>query len=392
MSETASVETGAPGSVAQVVARSSAPFRIMVVDDSAVIRGLLIRSLENDPQIQVLASVSNGQMALDALARHDVEIVILDIEMPVMDGLTALPLIIALRPGIKVIMASTLTRRNADISMRALSAGASDYVTKPGSTALTTADEFKRELLAKIKALGLARRRALGALAQAEQAARDPATRPGDLQRRNAPERQIVLRATPPRNFGALAIGSSTGGPQALFTLLAGIRGVFHGPVFVTQHMPATFTTLLAEHITRATGWPAAEAVDREPVVAGRVYVAPGDYHMTVEAKRTDKIINLGKGPAENYCRPAVDPMFRSLAHAYGTQLLGVVLTGMGHDGLDGGAALTAAGGNLLAQDEASSVVWGMPGAVAMAGLCSAVLPLTELAPYICKLALRSAA
>jgi two-component system chemotaxis response regulator CheB len=379
--------------------RDSAPFRIMVVDDSAVIRGLLIRSLESDPQIQVVASVRDGSQALNAVMQHDIEVVILDIEMPVMDGLTALPKIIAARPGIKVIMASTLTRRNADISLRALAAGAADYVTKPGSTALTSAEDFKRELLAKVKALARARRHSAGSAQPVAQlvtpsaaySAANFAERSATARRPVAAEpRRIVLRHSNAEPFEALAIGSSTGGPQALFSVLTAIRGRVNAPIFVTQHMPATFTTILAEHINRVAGWPAAEGVDGETVQPGRVYVAPGGFHMLIEAQPGhQRVIRLSAAPPENFCRPSVDPMLRSLAKIYGRRLLTVILTGMGHDGLGGGEAVTTAGGAVIAQDEATSVVWGMPGAVATAGLCSAVLPLAELGPYISRLAMR---
>ena len=384
MSNPASVLPGALPSASS----PGAPYRIMVVDDSAVIRGLLIRSLESDPKIAVVASVGDGRMALNALSRYDVEVVVLDIEMPVMDGLTALPLLIAAKPGLKVIMASTLTRRNADISLQALTAGAADYIAKPGATALTTADVFKGELVAKVKALGEAKRKAAGiaqpttSSARPEAAARAPA-------RRVAGPQPIVLRAASPEPFDVLAIGSSTGGPQALFQLLGNIRGAVTKPIFITQHMPATFTMILAEHISRSTGWVAAEGIDGEIVRASRVYVAPGDFHMLIETTGTDKVIRLAKTPPENFCRPSVDPMLRSLAQAYGRRLLTVILTGMGHDGLRGGEAVRDAGGTMIAQDEATSVVWGMPGAVATAGLCSAVLPLGELGPYIAKLARR---
>jgi two-component system chemotaxis response regulator CheB len=387
--------SGPSAAAGETSRRDNAPFRIMVVDDSAVIRGLLIRSLESDPQIHVVASVRDGSMALNAVMQHDIEVVILDIEMPVMDGLTALPKIIAARPGIKVIMASTLTRRNADISVRALAAGAADYVTKPGSTALTSAEEFKRELLAKVKALARARRNSAG-LAQ-------PVAAPGGHAAGNATERaaamrpagiasprRIVLRHSTAEPFEALAIGSSTGGPQALFAVLSAIRGRIDAPIFVTQHMPATFTTILAEHIHRVAGWPAAEGIDGETVQSGRVYVAPGSYHMLIEAQPNhQRVIRLSGAPPENFCRPSVDPMLRSLARIYGRRLLTVILTGMGHDGLAGGEAVMAAGGAVIAQDEATSVVWGMPGAVANAGICSAVLPLAELGPYISRLAMR---
>jgi two-component system chemotaxis response regulator CheB len=362
----------------------------MVVDDSAVIRGLLIRSLESDPKVAVVASVGDGRMALKALTRYDVEVVVLDIEMPVMDGLTALPLLIAARPGLKVVMASTLTRRNADISLQALTAGAADYITKPGATALTTADAFKHELVEKVKALGEAKRKAAGIAQPTTAAARPGAAARSPLRHPGGPQ-PIALRAASTEPFDVLAIGSSTGGPQALFQLLGDIRGAVNRPIFITQHMPATFTMILAEHISRSTGWVAAEGIDGEIVRANRVYIAPGDFHMLIEATAGgDKIIKLSKAPAENFCRPSVDPMLRSLAQAYGRRLLTVILTGMGHDGLRGGEAVREAGGTMVAQDEATSVVWGMPGAVATAGLCSAILPLGEIGPYIAKLARRS--
>jgi len=376
--------------------RARQPYRLMVVDDSAVIRGLLTRSLEADPEVEVLASASNGEMAVNALGRYDVEIVILDIEMPVMDGLTALPKLLAAKPGIKVIIASTLTRRGADISMRALAAGADDYLTKPVAAELTSADTFKRDLLAKVKAIGFARRRTHG-LAQPEPGlapARQPVA-PQESLYAAPPEtrsRPITLRAAS-RDFPeAIAIGSSTGGPQALFKVLGHLKGALKQPIFITQHMPATFTTILAEHIARACDYPTAEGVDGEAVRGGRIYVAPGDFHMLVEARdRGEKVVRLTKGPPENFCRPSVDPMLRSLAAVYRSRVLMVMLTGMGHDGLSGGRAVTNAGGTVVAQDEATSVVWGMPGAVATAGLCSAVLPLEGIAPFVANLASRVA-
>jgi two-component system, chemotaxis family, protein-glutamate methylesterase/glutaminase len=360
--------------------RAHAPYRLMVVDDSAIIRGLLIRSLEVDPEVRVVASASNGAVALSALARHDIEVVILDIEMPVMDGLTALPKLLAAKPGLKVIIASALTRRGADISMKALAAGAADCLTKPNATALTSAEEFKRDLLAKVKALGHASRTHLGLQEASRRTTREERPRPA-----------ITLRpfgVQPPEVF---AIGASTGGPQALFRVLRQLRGVVWQPIFITQHMPPTFTTILAEHIAHASGAPSAEAADGEIVHAGRIYVAPGDFHMTVEALDSgSKVVRLAKTAPENYCRPSVDPMLRSLARAYGGRVLSIILTGMGRDGVGGGRAVVEAGGTVIAQDEATSIVWGMPGAVAAAGLCSAVLPLDEIAPLMGRMAKRA--
>jgi len=370
------------GTGAKAAGRSGSPYRIMVVDDSAVIRGLLTRALELDPDLAVVASVGDGLMALNTVQRQDIEIVILDIEMPVMDGLTALPKIIAAKPGIQVLVASTLTQRGATVSMKALALGAADYVTKPGSSALTTAAEFKRELTDKVKALAFARRQArreaqpVPAVGVPREAAGPTVIpyfgRTGELR----------LRTQPIEKPEVVAIGSSTGGPQALFRLLKAL-GAITQPLLITQHMPPTFTTILAEHIQRLTNLKAAEAVDGEPVKSGRIYIAPGDFHMLVEAQANQKIIRLTKTPPENFCRPAVDPMLRSLSRVYGRKVLSVILTGMGQDGLKGGEVLVGAGGSLIAQDEKTSVVWGMPGAVAMAGLCTAVLPIDEIAPFL---------
>jgi two-component system chemotaxis response regulator CheB len=188
-----------------------------------------------------------------------------------------------------------------------------------------------------------------------------------------------------------VAIGSSTGGPQALFTVLGALKPGIPQPIVITQHMPATFTTILAEHIERASGIPTVEGADGMPVQGGHAYVAPGDFHMVIELNGPQRVIRLLKTPPENFCRPSVDPMLRSLTKIYGRKIFTVILTGMGQDGLKGGEAVIAAGGSVIAQDEATSVVWGMPGAVSMAGLCSAVVPLTEVAPLIRRVAARAA-
>jgi two-component system chemotaxis response regulator CheB len=363
----------------------------MVVDDSAAIRGLLIRALETDPEVAVVASAGNGAVALTALGRHDVEVVILDIEMPVMDGLTALPKLLAAKPGIKVIIASTLTRRGADISIRALAAGAADYLTKPGSLTLSSADQFKRDLLAKVKVLGHASRVSLALHTAARRA--ESSGRPAEAAKTELPRRVIALRQAAREIPDAIAIGSSTGGPQALFRVLGQLKDAVHQPIFITQHMPATFTTILAEHITRASGYPAREAIDGEAVMGGRIYVAPGDFHMLVETVAPgNRIMRLSKALPENFCRPSVDPMLRSLAASYGARVLTIMLTGMGRDGLAGSRTVIETGGTVIAQDEASSIVWGMPGAVAMAGLCSAVMPLADIAGLVEKLANRGRA
>jgi two-component system chemotaxis response regulator CheB len=381
----------------------------MVCDDSAVIRGLITRSLETDPEIQVVTTASNGQMAISALSRYPVEVLILDIEMPIMDGLTALPELIKAQPDLQVVMASTLTRRNADISMRALAAGAADYVAKPTTTmALNAAADFKIQLAAKVKALGAARRRSAGGrplgrrppeppsapappVASGSETPPRPAVRTTPSSAPVGSKGPISLRPAPVEAPEIVAIGSSTGGPQALFTVLGGLKPGIAQPIVITQHMPATFTTILAEHIERASGIPTVEGGDGMPVQGGHIYVAPGDFHMVIESHGLQRLIRLLKTPPENFCRPSVDPMLRSLTKIYGRKVFAIMLTGMGQDGLKGGEGVIAAGGAMIAQDEATSVVWGMPGAVSMAGLCSAVIPLADVAPYIRRVAARAA-
>jgi two-component system chemotaxis response regulator CheB len=357
-------------------------YRVMVVDDSAVIRGLVARWLGADPAIEVVATMPNGLQAVKQVRRANPEIAVLDIEMPEMDGIEAIPRLLAEVPDLKIVMSSTLTRRGAEISLKALSLGAADYVAKPESTREgNNAEVFRRELVEKIKALGAAHRSHMRAQGRAiAPRAETPVAAPVAREPIFNPKAPVVLRKPGRVKPAVLAIGSSTGGPQALFKLLGLLKGAIGVPVLITQHMPATFTAILADHLTRAADLKAAEGKDGEALVAGRIYVAPGDWHMTVKSDGAHKVIRLDQNPPENFCRPAVDPMFRSLAAAYGPAVLSLVLTGMGQDGLNGGRVLTDAGATLLAQDEASSVVWGMPGAVATAGLCSAVEPIEDLA------------
>jgi len=340
----------------------------MICDDSAVIRVAIGHMLGSDPAINVVARVANGRQAVDEMARQTIDVVILDIEMPVMDGLTALPLMLKADPAVRVVIASTLTTRGADIALKALKAGAADYVPKPSAAAVAGDDAFRTELLAKVKGLARLRRRTVQPGAAAPPA---PAETPVPLRARTALAPRL------------LAIGSSTGGPQALFTLIKGLGPGLPVPVVITQHMPPTFTAMLAEHITKLGVAPCAEARDGEVLEAGRLYLAPGDRHLLVEGAGTRLIARLSSDPPENFCRPAVDPMLRSAATACGGRVLVVMLTGMGQDGLAGTRLVTAAGGAAIAQDEASSVVWGMPGAIAQAGLCEAVLPLPRLAARV---------
>lgn len=354
-----------------IAGRANRAIQVMIVDDSAVVRGMVTKMLAEEPEIDVVATASNGRVALQKQAQHDLDVIVLDIEMPVMDGLTALTKLLEVDPTVKVIMASTLTLRNADISIRALSAGAADYVPKPTSPGdLGPTGSFRRELVEKIISLGGARR----ALVPKTDAKQDSTTASIRTSHPISLRKPGIIR---PR---ILAIGSSTGGPQAMFTFFSKLAGAVDLPILITQHMPPTFTKILAEHLTKWSGSPCAEANEGEVIQHKRLYLAPGDFHMTVVSEGSHQVIRLNQNPKENFCRPAVDPMLRSIVQAYGASVITVILTGMGNDGLAGGKAVVDAGGTVVAQDEKSSVVWGMPGAVAMAGICSAVLPLGDLA------------
>ena len=367
-------------------ARSADPIKVMLVDDALVVRGMLSRMLEGTGDISVVASAGDGERALDALKRNPVDVVLLDIEMPRMNGIEALPKIVAEYPGIQVVMASTLTKRNAEISLKAMELGAADYVTKPGSTGeLRSSDDFKRELVEKVLSLGrAARRRAAQGIGRSPVVpARRPTASEAPAQAAGLGRgKEVTLRPLKPFKPDALAIGSSTGGPQALLKVLKDL-GAVRQPIFITQHMPPTFTTILAEHIARSTGRTCQEGTEGMSVESGNIYLAPGGRHMLIKRKGALPAISLSDDPPENFCRPAVDPMLRSLATLYGSKLLVTILTGMGSDGAKGGQVCVDAGGQVLAQDEATSVVWGMPGAAAMAGICGAVLPLGKIGTEI---------
>jgi two-component system chemotaxis response regulator CheB len=354
----------------------AAPVRVMVCDDSLAIRGAIVRMLESDPAIRVVARAVNGKAAVDELARMGsgkagVEVLVLDVEMPVLDGIAALPLLLKADPQLRVIMASTLTTRGADVAMRALRLGAADCVSKPSTIGVTDDAPFRRELIEKVKGLAQLRRRAVGEAAWRTGARAAAGRSP-----------PAALRLQPPAVMPArlLAIGSSTGGPRALLTLVQGLGDTLSVPVVLTQHMPRSFTPLLAEHISRLGGLPCVEAQHGEVLRAGRIYLAPGDRHLVVERAAGGLAAQLSDESPENFCRPSVDPMLRSAAAACDGRVLVAMLTGMGHDGLAGTRRVIDAGGTAVAQDEATSVVWGMPGAVAQAGLCAAVLPLPEIA------------
>jgi len=352
---------------------AGAQIRVMVVDDSAIVRGFMTRILEETHGISVVATCSNGQTAVQQAARLALDVIVLDIEMPVMDGLTAVPKILQANPSVRIVMASTLTQRNATVSLDAMALGAADYIPKPSTAGISTHSDFRRELIEKVFALGKAR---AASAPQASPVKTVPVAA-------RTPSPAVQLR---PNNRVApevLVIGSSTGGPQALMTLVQHLPSSFRMPIVIAQHMPATFTTVLAQHIGRAAKRHCKEATHNDALEPGSIYLAPGGYHLELARFRTDVLTRLNQAPPENFCRPSVNPLFRSAAQVYGANVLAVMLTGMGHDGLDGTQALAKAGAHVVAQDEASSVVWGMPGAIATAGLCNAVLPLNEIAAHL---------
>lgn len=377
--------------------REAGPLRVMVVDDSVVIRGLISRWIGAEHDMEVAASLRTGLEAVNQLERINPDVAVLDIEMPELDGLSALPQLLAKKRDLVIIMASTLTRRNAEISFKALSLGAADYIPKPESTReASAADIFHHDLIQKIRHLGarLRRKQAVASppLAPASPA---PAARGPAVARPAAPAPAVHAPssgALSTRPFSTqtpkvLLIGSSTGGPQALMALVSELGPVIDRfPVLITQHMPPTFTTILAEHLARSSRRPVAEAVDGEPVKPGRIYLAPGGKHMRVARNGADVAIALDDGPAVNFCKPAVDPLFASAIDVWHGNILSVILTGMGSDGMRGGKDIVAAGGSVIAQDEASSVVWGMPGAAANAGICAAILPLNQIGARVNRL------
>jgi two-component system chemotaxis response regulator CheB len=358
-----------------------AKLRVMVVDDSVVIRGLISRWVNAEADMEVVASLRTGLDAVNQLDRIKPDVAVLDIEMPELDGISALPQLLAKKRDLIVIMASTLTLRNAEISLKALSLGASDYIPKPESTREASAAEtFHHDLIQKIRAFGAKVRRAQPAIASPSLAPALPADRHAPAARAAGAQPTLMKRAFGTQAPRVLVIGSSTGGPQALMSLVTELGPVIDRyPVLITQHMPPTFTTILAEHLARSSRRPAHEGIDGEPVKAGTIYLAPGGRHMRVVRRGLDAAIALDDGPAVNFCKPAVDPLFTSAIDVWQGGVLAVILTGMGSDGMRGGKEIVAAGGSVIVQDEATSVVWGMPGAAANAGICAAVLPLNQI-------------
>ncbi len=352
--------------------------RVLVVDDSVVIRRLVTDLLARDPEIEVVGTASNGRLAQAKAAQLGPDAVTMDIEMPEMDGIAAVRELRRSGHRFPIIMFSTLTDRGAAATLDALAAGATDYVTKPANVGSVqeSMQQVADALIPKIKAL-VGRRvpRPTGA-----PAARAPSAAPAAAPRAARPVQLLgEPRAHP---LQAILIGSSTGGPEALSRLFAALREAPPVPVLLTQHMPPVFTRQLAARLDRIGPASVSEAVDGEPLRPGHVYVAPGDHHLEVRRGATASV-QVTDGPPVNFCRPSVDVMVRSAVRAFGGQVLTVILTGMGADGRTGCEDVITAGGTVIAQDEATSVVWGMPGAVASAGLAHRVLPMNEIAPAI---------
>jgi two-component system chemotaxis response regulator CheB len=370
--------------------------RVMVVDDATVVRSLVSRWVEETPGFKLVAALKNGREALERLDQARPDVVVLDVEMPELDGISTLPKLLERRRDLAVIMASALTRDHAEVTIKALALGAADYIPKPVSEGgVMTSVAFQRELIEKIRALGVRRRKRPLLPAYARRAVNPALRRLGGSVQRTVKWRAAAepdanahkirpFSAMPPR---ILLIGASTGGPQALTKLVSRLDAVTESaPILITQHMPATFTTILAEHLARAGAKPVREAIDGEPVLAGHIYLAPGGKHMKVARRNGTAVIVLDDGAPVHYCKPSVDPLFASAAEVWGSWNLAVILTGMGSDGTDGATEIVKAGGSVIAQDEATSVVWGMPAAALAAGVCSAVLPLEQIAPKVSRL------
>jgi two-component system chemotaxis response regulator CheB len=347
--------------------RCAGPIRVLVVDDSAVVRKILDDVLASDPAVQVAGTASDGRIALTKIAMLKPDLITLDVEMPNLSGLETIPEIRKLYPKLPIIMFSTLTERGATTTLDALSLGASDYVAKPTSSGnlTVTVERIKRDLLPKIKALCRWRPAAEKSLAPA--VPRIVATPAIALPRSNAP-------------IDILAIGTSTGGPNALAEVLPAIPKDFPIPIVIVQHMPPLFTRTLAERLASKSAIPIQEGAAGQKLVPGQAWIAPGDFHMTVERRGAVVQLATNQGAPENSCRPAVDVLFRSVAALYGSKALAVVLTGMGSDGVLGSQAIRERGGRVFVQDEATSVVWGMPGQVAAAGWADSIYPLQNIA------------
>ncbi len=354
------VSLGVCSAAEAAAAGERGPIRVLIVDDSATIRTVLSSTLGADPDLRVVGTAINGQVALASIAASPPDIVLLDVEMPVLDGISTLREIRRLYPKLPVLMFSSLTERGSKATLDALLAGANDYVAKPvGQTADDLAARIRADVITKIKAL------VPRGVATAARMAPPIAARPA-IPTRREPIRGIV-------------IGSSTGGPVALAEVLPAFAAKVRVPVLIVQHMPAFFTAQLAERLSRICGASVREAQMGEEIRPGSILLAPGGRHLELSADGQSLRARLTDEAPENSCRPAADVLFRSAVRAWGPGTLGVVLTGMGRDALQGARQIVHAGGAVIAQDEYTSVVWGMPGEVVRAGLADAILPLSQI-------------
>ncbi len=365
--------------------------RVLIVDDSAVARGALGRIIDAEHDMYVATTATNGSDALDALRQQTVDVVLLDIDMPVMDGLTALPLILARHPTVSVLVTSSLATIGGAVAKRALSLGAADYVHKPSSRGVGGVDAAAAEIISKVRAVAL--HADVNAGGTGNGAKSSTSSRSPHVGQRGVPQAGATVAKSRPVGAGdfeprILALAASTGGPNALATVISQLGGDFPLPVVVTQHMPPIFTTMFAQRLGRQGQLACEEASDGVVLLPGHVYVAPGDHHLTVTTSGAGRVpvVSITRDPPEHHCRPAADPMFRSLARSFGSGVLAVVLTGMGEDGRLGCDAIVRSGGHVVVQDEATSVVWGMPGSVVNSGIACTVLPLQSIAAYVMSL------
>jgi two-component system chemotaxis response regulator CheB len=352
--------------------------RILVVDDAAAFRRAVTMELGNDPSLEVVGTAANGRIALAKMPQVCPDIVILDVEMPEMDGLTTLKELRKTYPRLPVIMFSALTERGAEATLDALALGATDYFTKPASEGGLDASltVIREQLIPEIKALCA---RALAGRHEQGKGARKPGGPTDGFLQREIPSPSSAATS----QVEILAIGTSTGGPNALQEVFRRLPADFPVPIVIVQHMPPMFTRLLAERLSAQFPIPVQEGSSGTVLQPGHAWIAPGDYHMIVVRDGGKVRLELHQDPPENSCRPAADVLLRSVAKSFAANSLAVILTGMGQDGLRGCEAIREAGGQILAQDEASSVVWGMPGYVARAGLADRVLPLSLMADEI---------
>ncbi len=344
--------------------------RVLIVDDAVVLRRMLTQVIEQDEALEVAGVAANGKIALQKITQCNPDILTLDVEMPEMDGIATLRELRKTHPRLPVVMCSTLTAKGAATTIEALSAGATDYVTKPANvgSVLEGLELMRDQLVPKIKAI-------MGPAARGPAPSAAPAARAA----LGTPVPRAVPRPPVAGPVEAIAIGCSTGGPNALNDLFTALPSAPPVPMFVTQHMPPLFTAFLAERLSRCGPVRVHEGKQGMTVLPGNAYLAPGGYHMIVKREGTAVRLHLNEEPPENSCRPAVDVMFRSIANVYGGHVLGTILTGMGADGTRGAAVLREKGAVILAQDQATSVVWGMPGTLVEAGLADAVLPLSKI-------------